>query len=121
MGRGSRAVWSVSRPSANAVTSGHVLVQMHIEVDEDGFYVGHAWPFNISSFGKTLDEAVSATMEATAAYLEALDDEGARDRVFGQLGVMFYPAEPPDDELEVEMTARPGEFVSSQRLSLVPA
>jgi len=110
------SMWTAS-PRAGERVLGHVIVLIRIERD-GSYFVGHAEPFEISSFGTTLDKALKATLEATAAYLETLDDEGIREKVFADLGVEFV-TDAPDGERNV--TARPGEFVSPQRVSVLAA
>jgi predicted RNase H-like HicB family nuclease len=111
-----QTTWSAKRPGPGSKVDGYILVMVRLELDDDGYYVGHAEPFGISSFGQNLDEAVEATMEATSAYLQTLDDEGIRDVVFKDLGVDFLAHEPGT---EISITAFPGEFVSPQRVTVM--
>ena len=108
--------WSGKRPSSYARVAGYIIVMVHIEKDQDGYFVGTAQPFGISSFGTSLDEAVEATLEATSAYLQTLDDEGLRDEVFKDLAVDYLLEEPSGVAIRVE--AHPGEFVSPQRVTV---
>lgn len=107
--------WTAERPAGPAL--GHILVTFRISRDDDGYYVGECQELGVSSFGNTLQEALDATVEATEAYLQALDETGERDRVFSERGVQFYRNTPPDDLTEVPLEAHPGEVVSPQRLS----
>jgi len=111
-----QTIWSAKRPGPHAKPAGYILVMVPLELDDDGYYVGHAEPFGISSFGDSLDEAVQATMEATSAYLQALDDEGMREEVFKDLGVDVLTDEPG---AKVKVMAHPGEFVSPQRVTVM--
>jgi len=113
-----RTHWSATRPQPGAKTLGHVVVQFKIAPpDEDGLIVGECVELGTSSFGETLEEALNATVEATAAYLEALDDSGELERVLKERGVEFHPVAPADDEEQTVPPVYPGETVSVQRLS----
>ncbi len=109
--------WSGSRPRGGT-PPGYVLVNFRISPeDEDGYFVGECIEFGISSFGRSVDEAMANTLEAVEAYLEALEDEGERDRVFAERHVLFYPVEPPEGTV-ITIRAHPGEYVSPQRLAI---
>jgi len=109
--------WSGMRPPDGTPT-GYILVQFRVSPeDEDGYFVGECIEFGISSCGRSVDEAMANTLEAVEAYLEALEDEGERDRVFAEQRVLFYPVEPPEETV-VTVLAHPGEYVSPQRLAL---
>lgn len=111
-----RSHWSFTKPDPSFAVLGHVLLTFRVRRDEDGFYVGDCEPLGVSSFGNTIEEALDATLEATAAYLEALDDSGERERVFAEKGITFS-REIPEDWIETKVIAHPGELVSPQRLS----
>jgi predicted RNase H-like HicB family nuclease len=111
------SIWSAKSPQSGDRVLGHIVVLVRIE-REGSHFVGHAEPFKVSSFGNTIDKALNATLEATAAYLETLDDEGTRDSVFAELGVDFVTDAP---DVEQKFTARLGEFVTPQRVSVLAA
>jgi predicted RNase H-like HicB family nuclease len=108
--------WSADRPRPGARQLGHVLLTITVSPEDDS-YVGVCQELGTSSFGTTIDEALKATLEATSAYLEALEDSGERERVFKERGVAFYEKEPPSDFETVNVIAHPGQVISAQRLS----
>jgi predicted RNase H-like HicB family nuclease len=114
-----QSVWSFNRPGLDDQPPvGYVVLRFKVEKDEDGAYVGECLDLDVSSFGATVDEALTATLEATACHLEALDMLGKREKVFADRGIMMFPSI-PGDELEITLKAHPGEVVSAQRLSVL--
>lgn len=107
--------WTGERPQGGHA-EGFVVVNFRI-TEEGQSYVGECIEFGVSSFGGTVEEAMANTMEAVEAYLEALEDEQERDRVFTERGIEFYRVEPPE-EMEIRVLAHPGEYVSPQRLAV---
>lgn len=57
-------------------------------------------------------------LEAVEVYLETLDDLGERDRVFAERGVIFFPGEPPEGFELPPVAAKPGVFVTAERVSI---
>ncbi len=114
--------WLFERPKPGTKVDGNVLLRFRIQPDhETGLYEGECVELGVPSFGETVDAALVSTMEATALYLEALDESGERERVFAEKNIVMFPGEPPE-ELEVTVMAHPGEVVTPQRLSvLTPA
>jgi predicted RNase H-like HicB family nuclease len=111
--------WSYERPDReHGEPLGYVLLQFRVEQDDDGLFLGECIELGVSSCGDTLDEAVRATMEATAAYLESLDLAGEREAVFAERGVTLLPTV-PDRSTEVHLVAHPGEWVTPQRLAVL--
>lgn len=98
---------------------GYVVLTIRIHREDDA-YVGLCEELDVSSFGDSVDEALAATLEATALYLETLDDEGERDAVFAERGITMLRTEPADT-VELSLITHPGEVVSTQRLVLADA
>lgn len=115
--RGRHTEWSFEKPAPEAEVLGHVVLRFVVRPqDDDGYFVGECEDFGVSSFGSTVEETLHSTLEATAAYLEGLDDAGERDRIFAEKGVVFYVTA-PDIEVDVFFKLHPGEFSTPQRLS----
>ena len=111
--------WSFERAEPGETPTGFVLLTFRLH-PEDGQFVGICEELNISSFGATIDEALTQTMEAVTVYLETLEELGLRDKVFAEHGVQFFQHE-PSGNTEIPVHASPGEVISSQRLVLVDA
>lgn len=113
--------WSFERPKPGSKVDGYVLLQFRINWDEETeLYEGECSELGVPSFGESVGAALISTMEATVLYLEALDENGERERVFSEKGVMMY--EDPPEGMAITVTAHPGEVVTPQRLSaLTPA
>lgn len=97
------------------VDGGYIVLTLGV-YEEDGQFVSECVELDIASCGDTLDEAFKNIREAVAIYLDTLEQEGERERVFGERGIGVHPGEPPED-IEVPVSARPHEYVSPE---LVP-
>lgn len=104
-----------SRP--NGTITGTIFVSIRIVREDEGF-VGHCDTFDVSSFGRSIEEALDATLEAVEVYLEAIDDVGDRARVFAERGVILFPGEPPADFEPPKVAVHPGELVTAERISI---
>ena len=85
---------------------------------EDGQYSSECPELGTASCGDTIDEAFSNVMEATAQYLNAIEVNGERGRVFRKRNIPIYPVAPDEARL---LPAGPRDFVSSRVLPLVAA
>lgn len=110
-----RTSWEARKRPEGAVL-GTIVVFIRI-VEDDGVFVGHCAPFGVSSFGDSVEAARDATLEAVEVYLEAIDEVGERDKVFADLGVLYFPGEPPA-EVEWPTKVHPGEYVTAERVSV---
>ena len=120
--KGKELEWRSTPPSAAPAAQpvAHVVLTFRAFWDEFA-YVAECMELDVSSFGASLEEAFSAALEATVAYLDALEDEGVREQVFAEKGIPLYLGAPGDD-FEFKVIAHPNEYVSPQRLSaLAPA
>lgn len=52
-------------------------------------------------------------MDAVELYLDALEEEGERERVFGERGIEIHEGEPPGYELVVTTSVHPKEIVTA--------
>ena len=96
---------------------GYVILTMRVR-EEDGRYVSECTELGIASFGDTIDQAFEAIRDATALYLNTLEDEGERDRVFAEAGIDIFLGPPPIKGRPVHLTARPREYVSPETLPI---
>lgn len=79
-------------------------VDLHFTVrEEDGQWVSECVELGVATCGDTLQEALSAILDATSLYIESLRDEGELDRVFGERGLQALPDAEP--EIAAELTA----------------
>lgn len=96
-----------------------MTLKVHKEGDQ---YVSECVELGVASCGDTLEEAFEAIKDATAVYLDTLEDEGERERVFAERGITVLPGEPPADGREVSVRVRPDEYVSPETVRIpVPA
>ena len=87
---------------------------------EGEYFVSECRELGTSSFGSEVDEAFDNLLEATALYLETLDELGETHRVLDDKGVRVYEYEPA--ELEVSRTKFPiDSYVRPKALELVHA
>ncbi len=113
--------WLIDRPSPQSNPVGYVVLRFRIYEDpETGLYQGECLDLDAASFGESVEEALDATMEATALYLETIDDLGERDRIFKERGIEIVTKEPSDDTT-LEVVSHPSEIISVQRLAVVVA
>ncbi|MGD9891260.1 MAG: type II toxin-antitoxin system HicB family antitoxin [Dehalococcoidia bacterium] len=100
-------------PQVNAMSrsSGYVLLTFKVH-EEDGLYVSECEELDVASFGETIEETFNSLEDAVTVYLSALEDEGERERVFAERGIMIIPGQPEPDGEAVTILARPREDVS---------
>lgn len=90
---------------------GYILLTFKVH-EEDGFYVSECDELDIASFGDTIEGAFDALEEAVFVYLNALEDEGERERVLTERGIEIIPGQPEPNGEAVTILARPREYVS---------
>jgi hypothetical protein len=66
----------------------------------------------VASCGDTIDEAFDALEDAVTLYLDTLEEEGGRERVFAERGIRIVPGDLPRDGDEIQARTRPNEYVS---------
>jgi predicted RNase H-like HicB family nuclease len=86
--------------------------------EEEGQYVSECVELGVASCGGMIDEAFEAIKDATAVYLDTLEDEGELGRVLAERGIAVIPGESPEDGRERQVTARPKEYVSLETVPL---
>ena len=96
---------------------GHVVLTFKVH-EEDGQYVSRCEELGVASCGDTIQEAFDSILDATLVYLDTLQDEGERERVFAERGIEVIPGAPPTDAGEIALKARPNEYVSPQTIPI---
>ena len=81
---------------------------------EEKQYVSECVELGVASCGDTLEEAFKNLKDAVSLYLNTLEEEGERKRVFAERGIQIFPGKPPKPESEVSVRVRPHEHVSSE-------
>ena len=61
--------------------------------EEDGQYVSYCPELGTASCGSTIDEAFSNLAEAIGVHLNALEEVGARVRVFSERSISIIPTD----------------------------
>jgi predicted RNase H-like HicB family nuclease len=74
---------------------GYILVTFRVYQEGDQ-YVSECVELGIASCGNTIDEAFSALEDATELYLDEIEAEGERERLFAERGITIMPGEPED-------------------------
>lgn len=96
-----------------AESTGYVKVIFRVH-KEGPHWVSICPDFGVSSFGATLEEAFGALSDAIEVFLDTLEDEGEFESFLQEHNIKLIPGEPPPDGDEVEVKARPNEFVLLQ-------
>lgn len=87
-------------------------ILMTFRVHQEGkYHVAQAVELDVSSFGKSVEEAVEALADATTTYLEALDQEGALEEVLKEKEIPIGRPGWSSVRVEVELYT-PRELVS---------
>jgi predicted RNase H-like HicB family nuclease len=107
----------VVRDGAHSI--GYVLLTFRGH-EEDGQYVSACEELGVASCGDTIEAAFDALEEAVALYLDVLEEDGERERVFAERGITIRPGEPPPPGEAEPVSVRLREYVS-RRLVSVPA
>lgn len=90
----------------------HVVLTIRVH-EEPPYFVGEAVELGISSFGETLDEALSMTLDAVCTHLNVLETQGLARRFLEDAGMKVHSARPAhEDVASVNLQARPGEVVA---------
>jgi len=76
----------------------YIIVSFAIEREGD-YYVAKCIELETSSFGCTKEEAIKNLSDATALYLNTLEDLGERQQVLEQKGIPVYQDEPGSREI----------------------
>ncbi len=97
---------------------GHIHLTFRF-YQEDGQWVAECEELGVSSCGATLDEAVRNLREATDEYLNAIEEEGQRERIFREAGIRVLAGPPPLEAPPRTVQARPDEYVTAAVMPLL--
>jgi predicted RNase H-like HicB family nuclease len=81
---------------------------------EDDLYVAHCPDLDISSYGDTVEDAFAHLKDAIFLYLETIEQDGERERVFRERGIEID--ERPDTKYSV--TLHPDVFATVSRFTV---
>lgn len=93
--------------------AGNIVVTISVH-EEDGVFQAECLELGVPSLGRTLDEAFQRACEATLLYLNTIEAEGQRDRIFRDQGIKVITGKVPSTKRN--LSARPEEFLSRQIL-----
>ena len=103
--------------AASPQVLGYIVVTFHVR-EEDGQFVSLCPELGTASCGDTVDEAFRNISEATIQYLNAIEANGERERIFRRRNIPTYPGAPKETRL---VPAGTRDFVSSNVLPLAAA
>ena len=89
---------------------GYVRLSLLIEESPDGGFVSYCPELRIASQGESEGEALNNLRDATDTFLNTIESLGDRERIFEELGLEVYLAEPRD---AVSFDIKPRQAVSS--------
>lgn len=98
-------------------TGGYIVVTLKA-YQEGNQYVSECPELDVASCGDTLDEAFRNVEDALLLYLKTIEKLGERERVFKERGIEVRSGAPPARGEEVQVRARPDEFVSPHAVPL---
>lgn len=70
------------------------IVVTHVIKKENDQYVATCPEFDVSSFGKTVEEANENLEEAILLYLEGIEELKIRDQIFKEKSIATYTSKP---------------------------
>lgn len=77
-------------------SQGYVLLAFRV-FEEDGQYVSECVELGVASCGDTIDEAFKNIREASMLYIDTLEQEGERERLFKERGIVIHPGQPSEN------------------------
>ena len=78
---------------------GDQYIVVTISIYPDGnLYTAEALELGVGSFGDTFEEADANIKEALEVYLDGIAENGTKDRVFREKGIIVYQDEPETHE-----------------------
>ena len=90
-------------------------ITLRLEVErEDDVYVASCPDLDISSYGDTVENAYSHLKDAITLYLDTIEEDGERERIFQERGITV------EDRLgsDYNVTVHPGVFVTVSRFQV---
>ena len=95
-------------------------IRLTLRVYKEGKqYVARCEELGISTCARSIDGAFRRIEDATTLYLNSIEEEGERVRVFKELGIEIRPGEPTHELAPV--SARPDEDIVKLHDARVPA
>lgn len=71
-----------------------VYIVLTIKIHQEGdYFLAECEELGVPSFGQSHEEALEAIREAVRLYVNTLEAEGERERVFAEKGIELIPAE----------------------------
>lgn len=113
------ARWAVLKEHATEIPTGHVLLTLSVIRTEDG-YTSECPELGVPSFGMSLEDALTAAMDATLVYLNEIERLGLRPEVFEERNIAFKTGAPMDnlESIQTTLTAD-GPILKATSLGLV--
>lgn len=100
--------------------SGHILVTLCVHEDEESdAFVSECIELGVTSCGRTIDEALRMVQEAVSVYLNTIEEDGERERIFAERGLKVSGDKEPQGYLAT--IKAPLNAVISRRSVDVPA
>lgn len=91
------------------------VVTLRFEAErEDDLYVAHCPDLDISSYGDTIEDAFARLQDAVSLYLETIEEDGERERIFRERGISVEGR--PHDSYVVNV--HPGVFATVSRFTV---
>ena len=113
MARFPEAAWAVLHDGQNVI--GHILLTFRI-FSEDGDWQSMCSELGVPSFGDSPGDALSNVIDATITYLNAIEENGERERIFKECSIELESGHPGGRSRKEEMA--PGESVTLLELGL---
>lgn len=81
--------------------SAYIAVTFRI-LQENSHYVSICPELETSSCGDTIDEALKNIRDATLLYLNTIEEQGERERIFKERGIKLYPVTPRPKKIGIK-------------------
>lgn len=98
-----------TRPTA------YITITFHI-FKENNRYVSECTELETSSCGDTIDEALKNIRDATLLYLNTIEEQGERKRIFKERGITLHRIIPQPEKINIKI--KNGELVSPSILPI---
>ena len=90
---------------------GYIILTLKAHKEGNQF-VSECVELGVASCGETLEVAFENIKDAVTLYLNTLEKEGERERVFVERDIQVILGELPKPEPEISVSVRPHEYVS---------
>ena len=109
---------SVSSRAPEVEIDGYVALTLKV-YPEDHQYVSECIELQTASCGDSIEEALENVKEATIQYLNAIEANGERERIFKRRNIPIYPSQVPEERRIVHVEARSRDIFSGFVLPLL--